>query len=105
MSEDKKRPLETMRDGNIKAAIWENEHDGKRLHNVQFTRLYRDQEGNTRDAHTFSGADLLKVSRLAERGYDRVQELREEMREIAKGREEKPRTRKRTRDRDEGYER
>ncbi|UWQ83109.1 hypothetical protein [Leisingera caerulea] len=103
MSEDKKRPVETIHEGRIKASIWENEHDGKTMHAVQMRRTWQDKDGNFRESDSFSSVDLLQVSRLAERSHDRVRQLKEEMREAARN--------KRTRSRDQirserrGYER
>lgn len=71
-----KKPVETLRDGNVKAAIWENDSEKGAFHSVSFARSYRDKEGNYADANRFSGADLLKLSRLAEQSYDAVQKRR-----------------------------
>ncbi|MDQ0314617.1 hypothetical protein [Amorphus orientalis] len=88
--ENDNKPVDTLRDGRVKASIWEKETDKGPFHSVTFARTYRDQDGNYADAHSFSGTDLLKVSRLAERTYDQVQERRaqsyaERQRETAQG--------------------
>ena len=57
MSDQKNRPVETLRDGNLKAAIWENEREDKTMQNVQFRKSYRDQDGQYRDTDSFGSND------------------------------------------------
>jgi len=83
MSEQKNRPAQTLRDGNIKATVWENIRDEKVMHSVQFRRSYRDQEGQYRDTDSFSSNDLLRLSRLAGQTYDALTRLRNELRKDA----------------------
>lgn len=71
---DVKKPIETLRDGNVKAAIWENKSKKGKFHSVTFSRSYRDSEGNYADTNSYSGADLLKLSRVAEQSYEAIQE-------------------------------
>lgn len=97
--------MDTIRDGNVFASIWENDHDGKAMHTVHIRRTYRDQEGNYHDANTYTGIDLLRVSSVASESYDRVSRLREEMREAARNKPQKEHCRTRERDKDRGYER
>lgn len=94
MSDQKNRPVETLRDGNLKAAIWENEREDKTMQNVQFRKSYRDQDGQYRDTDSFGSNDLLRLSRLAEQSYDRIKAMREA------AREQEPKERSRSRDRD-----
>ncbi len=96
MDDDKNRPAETLRDGNIKASIWENTREDKVTRSVQFRRSYRDQDGQYRDTDSFFGPDLLRLARLAEQSYDRLNRLREDTREQV---EPKP-ARSRARDRE-----
>lgn len=72
---DPKKPVDHLRDGQLKAAIWENQSEKGTFHSVTFAKNYRDNEGNIKDTNRFSGTDLLKLSRLAEQSYDRTQEL------------------------------
>lgn len=73
---DIKKPIETLRDGSVKAAIWENDSEKGKFHSVTFSRTYRDKEGNYANSSRFSGADLLKLSKIAEQSYDAVQQYR-----------------------------
>lgn len=91
MSDQKNRPVETLRDGNLKATVWENTRDEKLMHSVQFRRSYRDQEGQYRDTDSFSGNDLLRLSRLADQSYDVLTRLRSERQKDAPARDKKNR--------------
>lgn len=75
------RPVETLRDGAVKASIWENEGPKGKFHSVTFARTYKDQNGQISDTGRFSGTDLLKLSKLAGQSYDAVNQRREKERE------------------------
>jgi len=70
------KPAETIRDGAFKATIWKNLGEKGAFFSTTITRLYTDEHGNYHESTRFSGADLLKVSRLAGKAYDRELELR-----------------------------
>lgn len=76
MNDEHKKPVESLRDGSVKAAIWENEGEKGKFHSVTFTRTYRDREGNYADTNRFSGTDLLKLSSMATQSYEAVQRHR-----------------------------
>ena len=62
------RPVHEVRLGRIRAAIWENEVENGRRHNVTVSRLYKDDEGEWRDSSSFGRDELAllgKVSDLA----------------------------------------
>lgn len=80
---DQKGPEVTLRDGNIKASIWRNESDGGPFRSVTFARTYEDRDGNPRDAHSFSGTDVLKVSELARQSYNKSRILDRDERRAA----------------------
>ncbi len=69
-------PVEVIRDGSIKAAIFRNHGENGSFFSTQITRTYEDREGNIRDAHSFTGTDLLRASEIAKRAYERTIELR-----------------------------
>ena len=71
----KQRPVETVRDGSIKAAIWKNESEKGAFFVVTFARTYKDKEGNLQDTESFSGSQLLRLARLADKAYDRTAKL------------------------------
>jgi len=72
------RPADTLRDGAVKATIWERQGDRGQFYATDLSRTYKDQEGNLRDSRSFSGSDLLRVSELAKGAYHRTNELRRE---------------------------
>ena len=73
-SETKQRPVETLRDGAIKASIWRNEGEKGAFFAVTFARTY-EKDGNLQDTNSFSGVDLLRLARLADKAYDRAGKL------------------------------
>ena len=70
------KPIDTLRDGNIKATIWKNFGEQGNFFSVTFTRTYKVEGGNYQDSDSFSGTQLLRLAHLATRTYDRVGELR-----------------------------
>lgn len=97
MSDEKNRPVETLRDGSVKASIWENARENGISRSVQFRRSYEDADGQLRDTDSFSGTDLLRLQRLAGQAYDRMSQLRASDRQAAEP--ERPRSRDRDRGR------
>ncbi len=73
-----KGPVDTLRDGNIKATIWERKSEKGPFYSTSFARTYEDAGGQLCDTDSFSGTDVLKVSELGRRAYDRTNELRRE---------------------------
>lgn len=70
------KPIETIRDGSLKASIWKNQSEKGPFYSVRITRTYTDEQGNFHDSDSFSGSELLRVARLAGKAYDRAAELR-----------------------------
>jgi hypothetical protein len=79
-TENKPRPVVTLRDGSVKAAIWRNESENGPFHGVTFARTYKDGDGNYHDTDSYSGTELLQLSRLAGKAYDRANKLTREAR-------------------------
>ena len=71
------KPVDRIRDGSLKATIWENEGPKGTFYSVEFSRTYQDEHGQYKDSRSFSGAELLRISRLAVKAYDRVSALRQ----------------------------
>ena len=71
-----KKPIETIRDGAIKASIWKNQGEKGPFYSVRITRTFTDDQGQYHDSDSFSGSELLRVARLAAKAYDRANELR-----------------------------
>ena len=64
-----KLPVNTLRLGRIKAAIWENESDSKKFYNVTFARTYVDEAKNYHDTDSFGRDDLPLVAKLADQAH------------------------------------
>ena len=67
MSKEKKRPVHEIRLGRVRAAVWENDTKNGVRHNVTFSRLYRDDDGEWRDSSSFGRDDLSLVAKVADR--------------------------------------
>lgn len=69
-------PIETLRDGSLKASIWGNRNENGVRYSVDLTRSYTDEQGIWHDSRSLSNGELLRGARLLERAYDRVLDLR-----------------------------
>ena len=81
MSTKSNKPVQTIRDGDLKATIWKNFGEKGSFYSVDISRTYQDDQGNYHDAHSFSGSELLRVARLANIAYDEIAQHRAEDRE------------------------
>ena len=66
------KPVDEVRIGAVKAAIWRNETDNGSRFNVTFSRTYRDSEGNWKSTSSFRRDDLLVVAKLADQAHSRI---------------------------------
>ncbi len=71
-TQQKKRPIDTLRDGSIKAVIWKNQSEKGSFYSVDIIRTYKDDAGNYHDTNSFSGTQLLRAARLAEIAYTEI---------------------------------
>jgi len=60
-----KRPVEEIRLGRIRAAIWENDTPNGTRYNVTLSRLYKDGD-NWKDSSSFGRDDLPLVAKVAD---------------------------------------
>jgi hypothetical protein len=65
MTNTKTKPVQEVRLGRVKAAIWANETENGLRHNVSLTRLYKDDDG-WKDSTSFGRDDLLLVAKVAD---------------------------------------
>ena len=86
-------PASVIKDGNLKASIWENEGQKGTYYTTTFAKVYEDRNGNLRDTSVFNNADLLKVSELARQAYTRTNELRQELLQAREAEQSQPRER------------
>ncbi len=75
---NKVQPIEEVRIGAIKAAIWRNEGDGGARFNVTFQRLYKTEDGQWQSTSSFGSYDLLLLAKVADATHTRVLQLIEE---------------------------
>ena len=68
-------PIETLRDGSLKATIWSNIGEKGTFYTVDFSRTYSVGD-EIKNGRSFSGSDPLRIARLATKAYDRMIELR-----------------------------
>lgn len=74
-------PIEEVRIGTVKAAIWRNPagDDGAVRYGVTFGKLYRSAEdGKWQTTRSFGLNDLLVLSKLADQVHTRIHQLREQ---------------------------
>lgn len=70
------RPVDVIRDGNLKASIWRNEGENSVSYATTIARTYKTEDGAYRESNSFTGTELLRVSELARKAYDRTNDLR-----------------------------
>ncbi len=83
-NESKNQPVEEIRIGSIKAAIWRNQGEQGARFNVSFQRIYRTAEGEWRSTDSFGRDDLLTLGKVADAAHTRVIQLYGEQREQQK---------------------
>ena len=73
-------PIDTLRDGALKASIWRNEGENGPFFTTKLGKTYEDRNGKLKDSQSFSNGDLIKLSELTRRAYVRTSELYREVR-------------------------
>lgn len=71
-----KIPVISLRDGALKASIWENNGESGSYLSTTFTKTYT-KDGKPTDGHVFSSHDLLPLSELARKAYGKIGLYRE----------------------------
>ena len=79
----KPEPVDEVRFGLVKAAIWQNEaqtQDGRGFvrYGITFERIYRNAEGQWRSTSGFGKDDLLLLAKVAEAAFERVCDIQME---------------------------
>jgi len=78
------RPVDTLRDGALKLAIFKNERENGVSFAMEPGRLYTDQQGQIRESKSLSGSEPLRMSKLLDKGYDRIGEFKAELKQTQK---------------------
>ena len=76
---DNNKPVETIRDGSLKASIFQNEGEKGTFFSTTLSRTYSDKDGRLHDTNVFSGTDLLRVSELARKAYNASRDLKQDL--------------------------
>jgi len=79
--QNKVQPVEEVRIGSVKAAIWRNEGESGPRFNVTFQPLYRTENGKWLSTAGFNRDDLLVLMKVADATHTRVMQLLGENRE------------------------
>ena len=70
------KPVAEVRVGAVKAAIWPNQTEsGVVRHNVTFSRIYKDAEGNWKSTSSFGRDDLLVLAKVADQAHTKIFEV------------------------------
>ena len=78
------KPVDTIRDGSLKVAIFKNQRENGVSFSLEAGRVYTDQQGNFKEAKSFSSNESLRVARLFEKGYDRVEQFKTQQKQESK---------------------
>lgn len=87
---DARGPEDTLREGPLKATIWRNDSEKGPYRTTEYTRSYKDKEGNWRDTNAMRETDNLPLRHLSGRTHDRVMELKIAEREQRKSQTRDP---------------
>ncbi|SMD04531.1 hypothetical protein [Primorskyibacter flagellatus] len=71
-------PIETLRDGRLKASLWLNENDKGSYYTVSLAKVYEDRDGKLKETNSFSAGELLRVAELAREAHGEIRERNRE---------------------------
>lgn len=72
------KPALTIKDGALKATLWKREGESGPFYSVSFSRSYKRADGSFADSTSYSGAELLRLAKLASLAYEEARALREQ---------------------------
>lgn len=79
------QPIAKLKDGLLTATIWKNQtSEGKDIYAVTFSRSYLKDE-QWQESTSFSGTELLKISRLSQAAYGEVQRHKRSRQPVTEG--------------------
>lgn len=71
------KPLEEVRLGLVKAAIWQNQTETGVRHSASFSRIYKDGD-DWKTTTSFYPQDLLLLAKVADHAHTRILELQKQ---------------------------
>ena len=74
--EEKKKPADKKRFGDVEAALWGNETEKGCIYNVTFSRVYKTAEGRLRNTGSYGSRDVFNLVRAALWAYAQIGERR-----------------------------
>ncbi|MEM7702516.1 MAG: hypothetical protein AAF251_11315 [Pseudomonadota bacterium] len=77
--QSKKQPT-VIRDGRLKATLWENESERGPYVSIDVSRTYTDEDGNPRDSRSIFVSDALRASELMREAYSKGRTIEKELR-------------------------
>jgi len=77
MTQEKNKPVETIRDGSLSAVIWANEAKNGLRYSVELVRSYKDANDQWQNTGYLSNGEILRGSRLLNMAYDRITHYRQ----------------------------
>jgi hypothetical protein len=66
---DSKKPVHEVRLGRVRGAIWENDTKNGTVHNLTFSRLYKDDDDKWADSTSFGRDDLPLLAKVADMAH------------------------------------
>ena len=72
------QPVETLRDGRLKATVWENDGEKGVYHTVKLAKVYQDKDGQLQETSSFSAGELLRIAELARESHSLIRDIRRE---------------------------
>lgn len=73
------KPIDVLRDGSLRLAIFRNQHESGESYAMVPGRIYTDKEtGKVHETHSLNSHEALRMAHLLTRGHDRVSEFREQ---------------------------
>ena len=79
MTKTKEKPVNEVRFGAIKAAIWKNDTTGGVRYNVTFSRLYKDKDDDQwKSTDSFGRDDLLVLGKVADAAHTWIHQQAQE---------------------------
>ena len=72
----KNPPVDKLKVGSVYASIWQRVTEKGIFFSVTFERRYKDAQGKWQSTQSFSGEDLLALSKLADQAHTKTLELR-----------------------------
>ncbi|MDM3871831.1 hypothetical protein QSV34_10765 [Porticoccus sp. W117] len=79
------KPKDTLWDGPLKMAIFENARENGVSYSTEPGRIYTDAQGQVRESKSFSHGETLRLSKLSDKAYDRISEFKQQMKAQNRG--------------------